>query len=256
MRKFVAFSLAGILSLSMIGCGEAAAEPAESTTEAVVESAAEAAGDAAAEAAETETAVETETAAETEAAADTASMGAITEEMSAEDVLAIICPESTHEARDISGCDTFTQIVDTLEEKNGYANVVLGETDVLLVADAIAPAIGAEAGTYGSDSSEIYYYADTIPTYLGYVTANGMAYPMAVADGCLFVADSTSVLKYTVADGALTLVEAFYTDAATKTKYYYGGANGENGIVEDDLKMASLMSQYSEAEVVSFFKGK
>ena len=94
-----------------------------------------------------------------------------------------VAPDQTPSV-DISGCDTFTQIVDKLNEGKGYANITLGEEDVLLIS----------SGTYEWDDgkpvaidADIFCYKDGVPTYLATVSAGGTAYPLALKDGNLYV---------------------------------------------------------------------
>ncbi len=104
----------------------------------------------------------------------------------------------------IDGCDTFTQIVDSLEKGQGYANANLGGTDVLLVSSGTYT---YEEDFYAAIDAEIFFYNDGVPEYLGYVECGGTAYPLAVKDGILYVANGHSVKKMTVEDGKLVTAE-------------------------------------------------
>ena len=104
----------------------------------------------------------------------------------------------------MEGCDTFTQIVDGLEKGQGYANANLGGTDVLLVSSGTYT---YEEDFYAAIDAEIFFYNDGTPEYLGYVECGGTAYPLAVKDGILYVANGHSVKKMTVEDGKLVTAE-------------------------------------------------
>ena len=139
-----------------------------------------------------------------------------------------------HIPRDISGCDTFTQIVDTLESGAGYANVAIGGTDVLLVADQVYELDGEGTGRFNAIDAEVYYYKDGVPTYAGYIAAAGTAYPLAVLDGRLFLCSGHFVKKMVIADGKMVPDEEVNSP--------------------DDSKYNELFGQYEKAEVIEFSK--
>ena len=103
------------------------------------------------------------------------------------------------------GCETWTQMVDwTLGDGQGYANVKLGDADVLLVSDNTFSNGGAENAV----GAEVFGYADDGSiVYLGYVKSGGSATPIAVKDGMLYVSGHHYICKITVTDGKLVVVE-------------------------------------------------
>ncbi len=163
--------------------------------------------------------------------------------------------QEEHIPLDITGCDTFTQIVDKLDDGMGYANEKIGDTDVLLVATGTYDYDGIDAGI----DAELYWYHDGVPEYLGYVEAGGTAYPLSTAGERLYVGGNHSMAKYMVDTGLLLIDEEAYEvfDTDGNATYYYHsdvkdvGAD-ENGQVPDDSVLAGFFDEFDEAEVIEF----
>ena len=136
-----------------------------------------------------------------------------------------IAPEQTSTI-DISGCDTFTQIVDKLDAGMGYANEKIGDTDVLMVSSGTYE---WEEGKFAAIDAEIFYYNDGIPTYLATVSAGGTAYPLAIKDGNLYVGGNHFMSKYLIDNGYLIETEEAYVqyDESGKGIYYYRTCNSQ-----------------------------
>lgn len=134
---------------------------------------------------------------------------------------------------DISGCDTFTQIVDSLEPGRGYANAQISGEDVLLVSSGVFD----NDGVIAAIDSEIFYYKDGVPTSLGIVECGGTAYPLAIKDGLLYVGQNHGLEKYAFEAGKLTVKEAVAVDydSAGNESYSYS-ADGK--VVEKDNEEA------------------
>ncbi len=168
--------------------------------------------------------------------------------------------EDEHEPLDITGCDTFTQIVDMMPEGYGFANSTIGGTDVLLVTDYVYDNDGE--GTLATINADVYYYDnDGVPTYAGYVTSGGTAYPLAVADGKLYCAGNHFVRKMDLQDGKLVIDEEAYVNYDTNGDgtYYLSSETheveaDENGQVADDTVLNSMFDELFEAEVIVFAK--
>ena len=167
-----------------------------------------------------------------------------------------------HIPRDISGCDTFTQIVDKLESGAGYANAAIDGTDVLLVADQVYELDGEGTGRFSAIDAEVYYYnEDGAPTYAGYVTAAGTAYPLAVSDGRLFVCGGHFVKKMILIAGGMACDEEAYVefDSNGKETYYYRSDthtvnDDEEAKYPDDSKLTEMFEQFGNAETIEFSK--
>ena len=169
--------------------------------------------------------------------------------------------EEEYVPTDITGCDTFTQIVDKLAKGYGYANATIDGTDVLLVA----------TGTFNNDinggkfnaaiDSEVYRYNDSgVPEYLGYVQAGGTAYPLAIYDGKLYAGGNHGIRKFTITDSGLFCVdeEAYVEYDSNGNATYYHRSDlreldgDENAIVPDDSAMLALYSDLEKAEVIEY----
>ncbi|MCR5627780.1 MAG: hypothetical protein K6F99_10710 [Lachnospiraceae bacterium] len=171
-------------------------------------------------------------------------------------------PATEHVPLDITGCDTFTQILDKLDESYGFANVKLNGTDVLLVSD----------GTYDYDEegkkvaigAEVYYYNDGVPNYAGFVEGGGTAYPMAVYDEKLYVGGNHYMNKMILKDGEMVIDEEAHVeyDSDGKESYFYSKGSGETdpekaGPTDDDSIFNGIFDEYfDKAEIVYFSNAK
>ena len=155
---------------------------------------------------------------------------------------------------DISGCDTFTQIVNKLDKGMGYANVKIGDTDVLLISE----------GTYEWDTdvdaaidAQMFIYGEDDIIYLGTVMAGGTAYPLAVKDGYLYVGGNHFMTKYLVDNGFLIKVEEGYVkyDKDGNDTYYYETCNAVFEKYDEATAKSNfeeLFNEQADAEVINF----
>lgn len=153
---------------------------------------------------------------------------------------------------DISGCDTFTQIVDRkLEPGMGYANVKIGDDDVLLVSSGCFDNGGGEMAAI--DATIFRYNDDGVIEEVGKVTCGGTAYPLTVKDDILYCGANHWMVKDTIKDGELSMLEQVYVEygegAAT---YYYAAAGVDNMVCEDDSEFNQLFTELEDATVVEF----
>lgn len=154
---------------------------------------------------------------------------------------------------DITGCDTFTQIVDQkLEPGMGYANVKIGDTDVLLVASACYD--GGRGEMWAIDSTIYMYTDDGSIAEVGKVTCGGTAYPLYVKDDILYCGANHWLVKDTIKDGKLVMVEEVWVDYQQdgSATYYYASNGSEPIVCEDDSDFNSLFTEYEDATVVEF----
>ena len=163
-----------------------------------------------------------------------------------------VAPEQ--KSMDISGCDTFTQIVDRLDKGMGYANTRIGDTDVLLISE----------GTYEWDNevdaaidAQLFIYGEDGILYLGTVEAGGTAYPLAVKDGYLYVGGNHFMTKYLVDEGSLIKAEEGYVtyDKDGNDTYYYETCNAVFEKYDEATSKSNyegLFEEQADAEVISF----
>ncbi|WP_026507896.1 hypothetical protein [Butyrivibrio sp. MC2013] len=137
---------------------------------------------------------------------------------------------------DISGCDTFTQIVDRkLEDGMGYDNVRIGEEDVLLVSSGCFDNDGN--GQMAAIDSTIYMYTDDSIVMIGKVTCGGTAYPLCVKDGYLICGANHWISKSTIKDGKLLLVDeswAEFSEDGEDAYYHYDVEKDEVSVVSEE----------------------
>ena len=167
--------------------------------------------------------------------------------------------EDSHVPMDITGCENFTQIVDKLENGMGYANATINGTDVLLVTSYTYDYDGE--GKLSAIDADIYCYnADGVPTYCGYAQCGGTSYPLAIADGLLFVGNGHGMKKMTVVDGILAVDEQAYVeyDQDGNETYYYTSelhdveGSDENGVYPDNEKYTDFFAEFMNADVIEF----
>lgn len=153
---------------------------------------------------------------------------------------------------DLSKYGTFTEMLSDFKTGMGYANVKLGDTDVFL---ASSGTYNGENDTKNAMDSSIFMYDDKgAIVYLGQVASSGTAYPVSIADGCLFTGGHHNVFKTTVKDGKLVTVEqaseTFDTDA--NATYYYATEKDGEQKVSDDTNLLRMFDEYAEAVPVEF----
>jgi hypothetical protein len=156
-------------------------------------------------------------------------------------------------ALDITGCDTFTQIVDKkLEKGMAYTNVKIGEEDVLVVTPKT---FDDQNGHIASTGAALYIYKDGKPTFLGAIPGSGdTAYPLAVKDGILFMAGSSQVGKYTIKAGKFIHVKTVYVDYDEEGNegYYTYEGEADSELLDDDSMLNEFYDEYEKAEVLNF----
>ena len=152
---------------------------------------------------------------------------------------------------DITGCDTFTQIVDEkLQDGMGYANEKIGDTDVLLISsgtydnmDGNMAAIDATIFAYAEDGSIVE---------VGKVCSAGTAYPLAIKDGILYTGSNHWGCKYTVENNELKVFEkaSVEYDLDGNETYFYESGDG----TEKDATLAfeAFYGELEEATVINF----
>jgi hypothetical protein len=153
---------------------------------------------------------------------------------------------------DITGCDTFTQIVDTvLEPGMGYTNETIGDTDALLVCTF---AYDNMDGNMAAIDSAIYVYNDGVPECIGNVSSIGTAYPLAVKDGYLYVGIYHGTAKYTIENNELIEVESSWIeyDDEGNEEFYYHEVAGEETKSESSDAVDTIQSEYDEATILNF----
>jgi len=170
-------------------------------------------------------------------------------------------PDDEYVPTDITGCDTFTQIVDKLEKGSGYANATINGVDVLLVTKYTFNN-SPDGGVFNAAiDSEVYRYNEAgVPEYLGLVEAGGTAYPLAIYDGKLYAGSNHWIKKYTIASGSILCIdeEAYveYDGNGNGTYYHHSDLReldgDENAVVPDDSAMKAMYADLEKAEVIEY----
>lgn len=166
-------------------------------------------------------------------------------------------------AVDITGCNTFTDIIDTkLTDGMGYAQVKIGDTEVLLVAPNTFDNNLGEGERYDAAvEADIYFYdADGSVMYMGKVQAGGSATPLAIKDGRLYVGNNHGMKIMTVDPELATVLiedEAYieFDSEGNETYRHHSDikeAKGDDGVLEDDTLLNEYLTAYGDAEVVKF----
>ncbi len=163
--------------------------------------------------------------------------------------------EETAPSIDITGCDTFTQIVDKLPAGMGYANVTLDGTDALLVCSMAYDNLD---GNMAAIDATVYMYEDGAPVEVGKVCSGGTAYPLTIADGKLFTGSNHWICKNALTDDELLIMEkasVVYDSNGDGTYFYESEDGGDYSYMDsDDAEeiFDDLLSEMFEGEVVNF----
>ncbi len=164
--------------------------------------------------------------------------------------------EDTSGLVDLDGCDTYADIIKKLEKDQGYANVKVDGTDVLLVAPGTFDNVGAEAAI----SADVYCYdKNRVPQYVGYVSSDGTAYPISMQDQKLYSGGHHRITKSTIMEGKLiTLEECVETfDEEGKATYHFSSDDGA-GVDEkkDSTTYDRLVDEFMQTKAIVFEKVK
>ncbi len=256
-KKVLAVVLIGVMAFST-ACAGSEIDPVSQTQE-MSQPAPEADADAQADVQEgEETASDAQAgdgAQADEAGSADANTGKPTE--ASDEALAAIAEDSAPSV-DISGCDTFTQIVDKkLADGMGYANERIGDTDVLLVSSGTYDNLD---GNMAAIDATIFAYGEDEILELGKVCCGGTAYPLAVKDGILYVGSNHWGVKYTVKDNQLIMLEKAsveYDSDGNETFFYESGEGVDKDATEafdgffSDLESATIINFQPVGGVVS-----
>ena len=235
-KRLVATILIGAMAFSLTACGAAKSSNVEPAPEVTEETAA----------AEPEVIDETETAT-ADAPTDTpyATPTEASDEALAE-AAKLAAPDI-----DITGCDTFTQIVDQkLADGMGYANETIGDTDVLLVSSGTYDNMD---GNMAAIDAAIFAYApDGSIMEIGKVCSGGTAYPLCIKDGVLLTGSNHWGCEYTIENNELKIVEkaSVEYDLDGKETYFYESGDGTDKDAE--LAFEAFYGEYEGATVVNF----
>ena len=166
--------------------------------------------------------------------------------------------EDVAPAIDISGCDTFTQIVDKkLEDGMGYANVSLLDNDVLLVSSGVFDDL---EGGYNAIDAAVFEYRDGEPFEVGKICSGGTAYPISVNNGYLYTGSNHWICKYAMADDKLMIMERAsveYDTDGNGTYHYESEDGGDTSTIdsaEAEKIFDDLISEMFDGEIVVFNK--
>ncbi len=129
---------------------------------------------------------------------------------------------------DITGCDTFTQIIDKkLTKGMGYANVTLDGIDVLLVCSMAYDNLD---GNMAAIDATVFMYKDGVPCEAGKVCSGGTAYPITIVDGKLMTGSNHWFCKYALTGDELVIMEkasVVYDEFGDGTYFYESEDGGD-----------------------------
>ena len=157
---------------------------------------------------------------------------------------------------DITGCDTFTQIIDKkLTKGMGYANVTLDETDVLLVCSMAYDNLD---GNMAAIDATVFMYKDGVPCEVGKVCSGGTAYPLTVVDGKLVTGSNHWFCKYALTGDELVIMEkasVVYDENGDGTYFYEsedGGDYTNMSSADSEVIFDQLVDEMFGGEIVNF----
>ena len=175
-------------------------------------------------------------------------------EEATDEFLASVAKDSAPDI-DISGCDTFTQIVDKkLADGMGYANEQISGEDVLIVCSQTYDNLD---GNMAGIDATVFMYKDEAPFEVGKVCCGGTAYPLAIKDGVLYTGSNHWVCKYAIEDDKLVITEkgAMDFDEDGNEVYYYERSDGSKASYatkEAGDKFSSLFDEMFSGTIVNF----
>lgn len=157
---------------------------------------------------------------------------------------------------DITGCDTFTQIIDKkLTKGMGYANVTLDGTDVLLVCSMAYDNLD---GNMAAIDATVFMYKDGVPCEVGKVCSGGTAYPLTVVDGKLVTGSNHWFCKYALTGDELVIMEkasVVYDEFGDGTYFYEsedGGDYTNMSSADSEVIFDQLVDEMFGGEIVNF----
>lgn len=228
-NKFLVLALTGVMTLSMVACGSAAAN------------------------------TETEVAQVEDEAVPTASNDAATIDME-ENSIEFIKQISSECAPDIdfSDCGTFTDMLNKkkISAGMGYANITVGDVDVFAVTSGTYD--NMDGNMAGIDAT-LFTYDDGNIVELGKICSGGTAYPIATKDGYIYTASNHWVCKYVIGDdNSLQIMEkasVVYDENGDGT-YFYDSEDGGDYSQMDQEHLQEIMNQLFDemgsAEIINF----
>ena len=159
---------------------------------------------------------------------------------------------------DVTGCDTFTQIIDNrFTTGMGYANENILDEDVFFVSSAT---FTYEENLEGATDAALYIYKDDepYPYEIGKVISGGTAYPLTLYKGYLYTASNRWICKYAVSDHKLRIMEkASVCYGPEETEYYFyesedGGDYSNFGSDEAKAIYDKLFEEMANGTMIPF----
>ena len=156
---------------------------------------------------------------------------------------------------DISGCDTFTHIVDRkLAPGMGYANVDIGDVNALIVCSG---AYDNMDGNMAAIDGTVFVYKDGMPYQAGKICSGGTAYPLSIKDGKLMSASNHWVAKYMIVEDQVVMVEhgAVEYDSNGEGSYSYDRIDDFSDgseIGEAQAMVDGMFAEMGDGEVINF----
>ena len=151
--------------------------------------------------------------------------------------------EETAPTIDVSGCDTFTQVVDKkLSAGMGYANSAIQGTDLLLVSSGTFDDL---EGNRNAIDATVFEYKDGVVYEIGKMCSGGTAYPITESDGYIYCASNHWVCKYAIADDKLMIMEkaSVSYDAEGNGTYCYESEDGGDYSYMDSAEAENIFDQ-------------
>ena len=234
-KRIIVTLLATVIAASLVGCGSGKSEDASN-----------------------EVSTEVSSLEETENSEETVEPQEETETEPTETSIEFIkqAADETAPDIDISGCDTFTQIVDKkLEAGMGYTNIDFGDTNVLMVCSGTYDNMD---GNMAAIDATMYIYKDDEIQVLGKVCSGGTAYPLSTDGTYLYTGSNHWVCKYAVTEDGVKILEKAsveYTTDGAENYFYESEDEGDNSnydSAEAEKKLNDLYDEMFTSDVINF----
>ncbi len=170
-----------------------------------------------------------------------------------EDVTKYFVLEDDHVPMNISGCATFTDIVNKLEKGQAYSQTTISGTDVLMVSESPF-SFNSNGSESEANDSEIYRYNEGEIEYLGHVTSGGTAYPLMICDDDLYTAGNHFVRKYKIDESGLVLAKEIWVNYDSDgIGTYYRIEDGKTEILDPDDEDVFTMYDFVDYGTIIVF---
>jgi hypothetical protein len=159
---------------------------------------------------------------------------------------------------DVTGCETFTQIIDNkFTSGMAYANENILDADVFFVSNEV---YSYEEDLVAATDATLYIYKDNepYPYEIGKVVCGGTAYPLTINNGYLYCGSNRWICKYAIANDKLMIMEkacVCYGEDGSEHYFYESEDGGDYSNFDNELAeniYHELLTEMGEGTIIPF----